>query len=69
MKVELLRVSASKAELELRIEERMEEIERIIELGGDQNFFTQYYLEFADIGHDDVVVAIDDHQRIFLLLL
>ena len=43
----------------------MDVVEKMIELGGDQNFFTQYYLEFADIGHDDVVVAIDDHQRIF----
>lgn len=31
LKVELLRVSASKAELELRIEERLDEIERIKE--------------------------------------
>jgi len=31
IQVELLRVSASKAELELRIEERLEEIERIKE--------------------------------------
>lgn len=31
LKVELLRVSASKAELELRVEERLEEIERIKE--------------------------------------
>jgi hypothetical protein len=31
IKVELLRVSAAKAELELRIEERMEEINRIKE--------------------------------------
>lgn len=31
MQVELLRVSASKAELELRIDERLEEIERIKE--------------------------------------
>jgi hypothetical protein len=30
-KVELLRVSAAKAELELRIDERLEEIERIKE--------------------------------------
>lgn len=31
LKVELLRVSAAKAELELRIEERLDEIERIKE--------------------------------------
>lgn len=31
LKVELVRVGAAKAELELRIEERMEEIERIKE--------------------------------------
>ena len=43
----------------------IDEIERIIELGGDQNFFTQFYLEFADIGYNGSVVAIDDHQRIF----
>lgn len=31
IKVELLRVSAAKAELELRVEERLDEIERIKE--------------------------------------
>lgn len=31
VKVELLRVSAAKAELELRIEERLDEVERIKE--------------------------------------
>jgi hypothetical protein len=31
LQVELLRVSASKAELELRVEERLEEIERLKE--------------------------------------
>ena len=44
----------------------MEEIATMIELGGDQQFFTQYYLEFGSGTADPFVrVGIDDQQRIF----
>jgi hypothetical protein len=39
------------------------EMRDIIELGGDQNFFTQYYLEFAN--NDTINVGLDSTQTIF----
>jgi hypothetical protein len=41
-----------------------EDIRNIINLGGDQNFFTQYYLEFAN-SDNDVNIGLDWKQNIF----
>lgn len=40
-----------------------EEIRSIIQLGGDQNFFTQYYLEFAN--SSEVNIGLDWNQELF----
>jgi hypothetical protein len=44
-----------------------EEMARIIELGGDQNYFTQYYLEYGANTDPKMGprVCVDAHQRIF----